>query len=83
MTRELMSLAGGKIVLVLEGGYDIPSICDSAELSVRALLGEEVSTSSLHSKHRKYLIYLLYPKAAITHDVLLTQNLMSHSHGLI
>lgn len=38
-----MSLANGKVVLALEGGYDIPSICDSAELSVRALLGEEVS----------------------------------------
>ncbi|XP_059177480.1 histone deacetylase 4-like isoform X3 [Physella acuta] len=42
LTRELMSLANGKVVLALEGGYDIPSICDSAELSVRALLGEEL-----------------------------------------
>ncbi|XP_055893075.1 histone deacetylase 4-like isoform X3 [Biomphalaria glabrata] len=42
MTRELMSLANGKVVLALEGGYDIPSICDSAELTVRALLGEEL-----------------------------------------
>lgn len=43
MTRELMSLANGKIVLALEGGYDITSICDCVELSVRALLGEDVS----------------------------------------
>ena len=42
MTREVMSLADGKVVLALEGGYDISSICDSAELSVRALLGDEV-----------------------------------------
>ncbi|GFN78119.1 histone deacetylase [Plakobranchus ocellatus] len=42
MTREVMSLADGKVVLALEGGYDIPSICDSAELSVRALLGDEL-----------------------------------------
>ncbi|XP_012935632.1 histone deacetylase 4 [Aplysia californica] len=42
MTRELMSLANGKIVLALEGGYDIPSICASAELTVRALLGDEL-----------------------------------------
>ena len=43
MTRELMSLANGKVVLALEGGYDIPSICASAEYSVKALLGDEVS----------------------------------------
>ncbi|BFZ01040.1 hypothetical protein BsWGS_04077 [Bradybaena similaris] len=42
MTRELMSLANGKIVLALEGGYDITSICDCVELSVRALLGEDL-----------------------------------------
>lgn len=42
MTRELMSLAGGKVVLALEGGYDISSICDASEACVRALLGEEV-----------------------------------------
>ena len=44
MTREVMSLADGKVVLALEGGYDIQSISDSAELSVRALLGDEVSS---------------------------------------
>ncbi|RUS89050.1 hypothetical protein EGW08_003161 [Elysia chlorotica] len=42
MTREVMSLADGKVVLALEGGYDINSICDAAELSVRALLGDEL-----------------------------------------
>ncbi|XP_049300414.1 histone deacetylase 4 isoform X2 [Anopheles funestus] len=45
LTRELMQLANGKIVLALEGGYDLPAICDSAEECVRALLGE--STSSI------------------------------------
>ena len=42
MTRLLMSLASGKVVLVLEGGYDIPSICDSSEICVQALIDEEV-----------------------------------------
>lgn len=42
MTKQLMSLGQGKLVLVLEGGYDLPSICDSAELCVQALLGDEV-----------------------------------------
>ena len=42
MTKELMTLAGGKVVMVLEGGYDLPSICDASELSVQALMGDEV-----------------------------------------
>ncbi|KAK7109123.1 histone deacetylase 4-like isoform X3 [Littorina saxatilis] len=42
MTRELMSLAGGKVVLTLEGGYDVTSICDATEACVRALLGDEL-----------------------------------------
>ncbi|XP_037936405.1 histone deacetylase 4 isoform X2 [Teleopsis dalmanni] len=40
MTRELMQLANGKVVLALEGGYDLPAICDSAQECVRALLGD-------------------------------------------
>uniref|UniRef100_A0A0L8I9Z6 histone deacetylase n=2 Tax=Octopus bimaculoides TaxID=37653 RepID=A0A0L8I9Z6_OCTBM len=42
LTRELMSLAGGKVVLVLEGGYDLPCICDASEKCVSALLGDEL-----------------------------------------
>lgn len=41
MTRQLMQLAMGKVVLALEGGYDLPSICDSAEECVRVLLGDQ------------------------------------------
>lgn len=47
MTRQLMQLAHGKIVLALEGGYDLPSICDSAEECVRVLLGDNPSQISL------------------------------------
>lgn len=43
MTRELMQLADGKVVLALEGGYDLPAICDSAQECVRALLGDPLS----------------------------------------
>ena len=43
MTRELMSLAGGKVVLILEGGYELQAICDCSEMCVKALLGEDVS----------------------------------------
>lgn len=40
MTRQLMQLAHGRLVLALEGGYDLASICDSAEECVRVLLGD-------------------------------------------
>lgn len=43
LTRELMKLAGGKVVLALEGGYDLPAICDSAQECVKALLGDETT----------------------------------------
>lgn len=46
MTRQLMQLARGRVVLALEGGYDLPSICDSAEECVRVLLGDQPSPIS-------------------------------------
>ncbi|CAH1789296.1 unnamed protein product [Owenia fusiformis] len=42
MTKQLQTLADGKLVLALEGGYDLPSICDASEMCVKALLGEEI-----------------------------------------
>ncbi|XP_064456829.1 histone deacetylase 4-like [Ornithodoros turicata] len=41
LTKQLMSLAKGKIILALEGGYDLPSICDCSQECVSALLGDE------------------------------------------
>lgn len=46
LTRELMQLADGKIVLALEGGYDLTAICDSAQECVKALLGDDPSSIS-------------------------------------
>lgn len=43
LTRELMQLADGKVVLALEGGYDLPAICDSAQECVRALLNDDLA----------------------------------------
>ena len=43
MTKQMLSLAGGKVALVLEGGYVIRPMCDSAEMCLRALLGDEVN----------------------------------------
>ncbi|KAG0727417.1 Histone deacetylase 4 [Chionoecetes opilio] len=42
MTKQLMTLARGKVVLALEGGYNLTSISDAAEACVRALTGEDV-----------------------------------------
>ncbi|XP_076169291.1 histone deacetylase 4 isoform X4 [Ptiloglossa arizonensis] len=41
LTQQLLGLADGKVVLALEGGYDLAAICDSAQECVRALLGDE------------------------------------------
>uniref|UniRef100_A0A671W254 histone deacetylase n=1 Tax=Sparus aurata TaxID=8175 RepID=A0A671W254_SPAAU len=41
LTRQLMSLAGGRVVLALEGGHDLTAICDASEACVSALLGNE------------------------------------------
>ena len=37
-----MDLAGGHVVMALEGGYSLPSLCEAAESCVKALLGEKV-----------------------------------------
>ncbi|KAI1299267.1 Histone deacetylase 4 [Halotydeus destructor] len=44
MTRQLMTLAKGKLVLALEGGYDLPSICDCAQECVASLLGDDLTS---------------------------------------
>uniref|UniRef100_A0A3B1JEU0 Histone deacetylase n=1 Tax=Astyanax mexicanus TaxID=7994 RepID=A0A3B1JEU0_ASTMX len=41
LTRQLMVLAGGRVVLALEGGHDLTAICDASEACVSALLGVE------------------------------------------
>lgn len=42
LTRQLMSLAGGRVILALEGGHDLTAICDASEACVSALLGIQV-----------------------------------------
>ncbi|XP_066529014.1 histone deacetylase 7 [Hoplias malabaricus] len=41
LTRQLMALAGGRVVLALEGGHDLTAICDASESCVSSLLGLE------------------------------------------
>ncbi|XP_062972080.1 histone deacetylase 4 isoform X2 [Elgaria multicarinata webbii] len=42
LTKQLMGLAGGRIILALEGGHDLTAICDTSEACVSALLGNEL-----------------------------------------
>lgn len=42
-----MTLAGGRVVLALEGGHDLTAICDASEACVAALLGQEVQRLTL------------------------------------
>ncbi|KAJ3095104.1 Histone deacetylase 6 [Phlyctochytrium planicorne] len=51
LTRRLMSLAGGKVVLALEGGYNIDVISRSAAACVSALLNDPLT--QLHLKEPK------------------------------
>ncbi|XP_050968449.1 histone deacetylase 4 isoform X2 [Labeo rohita] len=41
LTRKLMELAEGRVVLVLEGGYVLTSLCDALQACVSALVGNE------------------------------------------
>uniref|UniRef100_A0A671MV75 Histone deacetylase n=1 Tax=Sinocyclocheilus anshuiensis TaxID=1608454 RepID=A0A671MV75_9TELE len=46
LTKQLMGLAGGRLVLALEGGHDLTAICDASEACVSALLGNELDPLS-------------------------------------
>lgn len=48
LTRQLMGLAGGRVVLALEGGHDLTAICDASEACVSALLGNEVRQGGIN-----------------------------------
>ncbi|XP_008185951.1 histone deacetylase 4 isoform X8 [Acyrthosiphon pisum] len=52
MTQQLMQIADGKVILSLEGGYDLTAICDSAEECVRALLEDDVTPIVQSELHR-------------------------------
>ena len=44
MTRKLMSLAEGKVVLVLEGGYELNALAECGKLCIEALLNRQVGS---------------------------------------
>ena len=45
MTKELMSLAGGKVVIVLEGGYNLKTLASSMSACLATLLGDPVNVT--------------------------------------
>ncbi|XP_018616055.1 histone deacetylase 7 isoform X2 [Scleropages formosus] len=53
LTRQLMRLAGGRVVLALEGGHDLTAICDASEACVGALLGLEAEPLSEEELQRE------------------------------
>jgi len=53
MTKQLMEFANGKLVLALEGGYILQSLCDCAENCIRALLGGTHAQLTEETKQKK------------------------------
>uniref|UniRef100_A0AAQ4NR84 Histone deacetylase n=1 Tax=Gasterosteus aculeatus aculeatus TaxID=481459 RepID=A0AAQ4NR84_GASAC len=52
LTQLLMGLAGGRVIMALEGGHDLTAICDASEACVAALLGEPVRATDTHTGMR-------------------------------
>uniref|UniRef100_A0A914XQJ8 Histone deacetylase domain-containing protein n=1 Tax=Plectus sambesii TaxID=2011161 RepID=A0A914XQJ8_9BILA len=50
LTRMLMDVAEGKVCLILEGGYFKASFVESAEMSLRALLGDPLPLLHIHQR---------------------------------
>jgi histone deacetylase 4/5 len=50
LTKQLMTLANGRVALALEGGHDLTAICDASEACINALLGNEVKIKSSEQK---------------------------------
>uniref|UniRef100_A0A673SR52 Histone deacetylase n=1 Tax=Suricata suricatta TaxID=37032 RepID=A0A673SR52_SURSU len=52
LTKQLMTLANGHVVLALEGGHDLTAICDASEACVNALLGNELEPLAEDTLHQ-------------------------------
>uniref|UniRef100_A0A8L0DTX2 Histone deacetylase n=1 Tax=Oncorhynchus mykiss TaxID=8022 RepID=A0A8L0DTX2_ONCMY len=55
LTRQLMGLAGGRVIMALEGGHDLTAICDASEACVSALkqfINSSVGLSYLGAQRR-------------------------------
>ncbi|KAM4662765.1 protein deacetylase HDAC6 isoform 2-T3 [Discoglossus pictus] len=94
MTHLLMGLAGGRVVLVLEGGYNLTSISESMAMCTRTLLGDpppflenrrSLRSSALRSiqrvmsTHRKYWHSL---RVEVTGPALQSEKTKAHASQL-
>ncbi|KAM4748887.1 polyamine deacetylase HDAC10 [Rhinophrynus dorsalis] len=83
LTHLLMSLAGGKLCAILEGGYNLTSLAESVCMTVRTLLGDPVprltgemapcysaleSIQNVRAAHTPYWKCLLYDETKLVQD---------------
>uniref|UniRef100_A0A670ZEM7 Histone deacetylase domain-containing protein n=1 Tax=Pseudonaja textilis TaxID=8673 RepID=A0A670ZEM7_PSETE len=52
LVKQLLTLAGGRMVLALEGGHDLTAICDASEACLNVLLGNELEPISEDILHQ-------------------------------
>ncbi|XP_062517667.1 histone deacetylase 4-like isoform X3 [Corticium candelabrum] len=53
MTAQLMEVCNGRVVMALEGGYELRAICCCSEACVKTLLGEEIPPIPLDHQRAK------------------------------
>ena len=58
MTNQLMALADGKVILVLEGGYELNALAQCGKACVEVLLGRPVSVTRLVADIHSVLLSL-------------------------
>ncbi|CAF1249857.1 unnamed protein product [Rotaria sordida] len=88
MTKELMSLADGKVVLVLEGGYELNALAECGKLCVEALLDRPIplfSKEILEAQPNPYAIHSLKQVIEVQrefwHSIEQYEHLVSISHA--
>jgi acetoin utilization deacetylase AcuC-like enzyme len=61
MTHQLSGLAEGRLVLALEGGYNLTSISEAASMCARALLGDPLPrhAGSTHPSMASFLLEII------------------------
>lgn len=61
LTHMLLSLANGKVCVLLEGGYCLRSLAEGAALTLRSLLGDPCpQLETLDMPNQRYIILLNY-----------------------
>ncbi|XP_040187004.1 histone deacetylase 5 isoform X8 [Rana temporaria] len=86
LTAQLMSLAGGRVVMALEGGHDLTAICDASEACVSALLGLEpapIENSVLQQRPNDNALSTLERVIAIQRKHWSSLNNMTVGHSLL